>query len=139
MMTNYGYTCYQKIISKSSQTLSPRNIISHHIYKCLRHVPNYILAIQSNKCIPYFNINVVNCAKKYRDLRVMNLRNFLRAHQAYQKLVLIFSDHQALYWCMYTKCVNYLDPNEYDSVENTAKFGTDKSPIPNNQITHSLV
>jgi hypothetical protein len=66
MMTNYGYTCYQKIISKSLQSLSPRNIISHHIYKCLRHVPKYILAIQSNKCIPYFNINAVNCEKIQR-------------------------------------------------------------------------
>jgi DNA-binding HxlR family transcriptional regulator len=46
MVTNYSYTCYQKIISKSLQTLSPKNIISHHIYKYVMPLTKYILAIQ---------------------------------------------------------------------------------------------
>jgi hypothetical protein len=86
MMTNYGYTCYQKIISKSSQTLSPRNIISHHIDKCLRHVPNYILAIQSNKCIPYFNISVVNCAKKIQRPKSDESQKFTKSTSSLSKI-----------------------------------------------------
>jgi hypothetical protein len=65
----------------------------------VRSMPKYILAIQPNKCIPHININTTNCTKmmgKYKYLRVMNLRNFLRPYQTYKKLVSIFAQHQVL-------------------------------------------
>jgi hypothetical protein len=104
--------------------------------------PSIFLAIQSNKCIPHFNTNTTNCTKmmgKYKDLRVMDIRNFLRAHQAYQKKnsFNLWGWPSTLVMRIYKLC-ELPGPSEYDSVENTPKFERDKCPVPNNQITHSL-
>jgi hypothetical protein len=37
------------------------------------------------------------------------------------------------------KLCELLGQSEYDYVENTPKFGSEKGPVPNNQNNHSLV
>jgi hypothetical protein len=69
----------------------------------------------------------------------MNLRNFLRAHQAYQKISFNFLGSPSTLVLRIYKLCELLGPSEYDSVENMPKFEKDKGPIPNNLITHSLV
>jgi hypothetical protein len=64
---------------------------SHQVYFSNPILSNVFLIL-----IPILSI-VEKMMGKYKDLRLMNLRNFLRAHQAYQKkIVSIFEDDQAL-------------------------------------------